>query len=80
MACGAYRRLAARRVFRVHDLWRAGMIEKAWEGHLETSFQSLGRLCMGVLLNGHPDVGETNGLLEKLKGKRIKLLLQEVEE
>jgi len=56
------------------------MIEKAWEGHLETSFQSLGRLCMGVLLNGYPDVGETNGLLEKLKGKRIKLLLQEVEE
>lgn len=56
------------------------MIEKAWEGYLETSFQSLGRLCMGVLLKGYPDAGETNGLLESLKGKRIKLLLQEVVE
>jgi len=56
------------------------MIEKAWEGHLETSFQSMGRLCMGFRLDGYPDVGETNEFLARLKGKRIRLLLQEAGE
>ncbi len=56
------------------------MIEKAWEGHLETSFQSMGRLCMEVWLDGYPDVGETNELLKRLNGKKVKVLLQEVEQ
>ncbi|VVB62601.1 Uncharacterised protein [uncultured archaeon] len=55
------------------------MIEKAWQGYLETGFQSMGRLCLGLLLDGYPDVGQTNEFLARLKGKRVRVLLQEVE-
>ncbi len=54
--------------------------EKTWGGTLEASFQAMGRISIGVNLDGYPDVGDTNRFFESLRGKKVRVLVQEVEE
>jgi len=56
------------------------MKEKTWGGALQTSFQSMGRISVSVLLDGYPDVGDSNKFFEDLKGKKVRVLVSEVEE
>jgi hypothetical protein len=55
------------------------MEERAWEGTLEASFQMMGRVSLGVNLDGYPDVRDSNTFLEGLRGKRVRVLVQEVD-
>jgi hypothetical protein len=47
-------------------------------GTLLTSFQMLGSLHFSVELEGYPDAGDTNTFLERVKGKKIRLVVEEV--
>jgi len=48
-------------------------------GTLLTSFQLMGSLHFSMQLEGYPDQGETNAFLERLKGKKISLMVEEVQ-
>jgi hypothetical protein len=48
-----------------------------WEGSLMTSFQMLGSLHFSLELQGYPDTGETNAFLERVKGKNIRVTVEE---
>jgi len=50
-----------------------------WEGLLMTSFQIMGSLHFSMQLEGYPDQGETNAFLERMKGKQIRLVAEEVQ-
>jgi len=50
-----------------------------WDGLLMTSFQMMGSLHFSMQLEGYPDAGETNALLERLKGRKIRLVVEEVQ-
>jgi len=50
-----------------------------WEGLLITSFQMMGSLHFSMQLEGYPDQGDTNAFLERLKGKKIRLVVEEVQ-
>jgi len=50
-----------------------------WEGPLRTSFQMMG-LHFSMGLEGYPDQGETNALLERLKGKKVRITIEEVQQ
>ena len=50
-----------------------------WDGLLMTSFQMMGSLHFSMQLEGYPNQGETNALLERLKGKKISLMVEEVQ-
>jgi hypothetical protein len=50
-----------------------------WEGLLMTSFQMMGSLHFSMQLEGYPDQGETNAFLERMKGKQIRLVAEEVQ-
>ena len=56
------------------------MKEKTWAGTLQTSFQMMGRISISLLLDGYPDVGESNKFFEDLKGKQVHVLVSEVED
>jgi len=49
-----------------------------WDGLLMTSFQMMGSLHFSMGLEGYPDQGETNALLERLKGKKVRITIEEV--
>lgn len=49
-----------------------------WHGWLMTSFQLMGGLHFSMELEGYPDVGETNAFLEGMKGKKIRMTIEEV--
>jgi hypothetical protein len=49
-----------------------------WEGLLMTSFQMMGSLHFSVELEGYPDAGDTNAFLERVKGRKIRLVVEEV--
>jgi hypothetical protein len=49
-----------------------------WEGLLMTSFQMMGSLHFSMQLEGYPDAGKTNAFLERMKGKKIRLVVEEV--
>jgi hypothetical protein len=51
-----------------------------WVGSLITSFQMMGSLHFSMQLEGYPDQGETNALLERLKGRKIRITIEEVPE
>jgi len=51
-----------------------------WEGLLRTSFQLMGSLHFSMELDGYPDVGKTNAFLERVKGKKIRVTVEEVPE
>ncbi len=51
-----------------------------WDGFLMTSFQSMGGLHFSMKLSGYPDVGETNSFLERLKGKKIRVIIEEMQQ
>jgi len=51
-----------------------------WEGSLMTSFQMMGSLHFSMGLEGYPDQGETNSLLERLKGKKVRITIEEMPE
>lgn len=44
-----------------------------------TSFQMLGSLHFSLELAGYPDQGEMNQFLERLKGKAVRVTIEEVE-
>jgi len=50
-----------------------------WEGSLMTSFQIMGSLHFSVQLVGYPDAGETNAFLERVKGRKIRVTVEEVQ-
>jgi len=50
-----------------------------WDGLLMTSFQMMGSLHFSMQLEGYPDQGETNAFLERMKGKQIRLVAEEVQ-
>jgi len=50
-----------------------------WEGLLMTSFQMMGSLHFSMSLEGYPNQGETNAFLERMKGKQIRLAVEEVQ-
>ena len=50
-----------------------------WEGSLMTSFQIMGSLHFSMQLEGYPNQGETNAFLERMKGKQIRLAVEEVQ-
>jgi len=50
-----------------------------WEGSLMTSFQIMGSLHFSVQLEGYPDAGETNAFLERVKGRKIRVTVEEVQ-
>ena len=50
-----------------------------WDGLLMTSFQIMGSLHFSIQLEGYPDQGETNAFLERMKGKQICLVAEEVQ-
>ena len=50
-----------------------------WEGLLITSFQMMGSLHFSMQLEGYPDQGDTNAFLERMKGKQIRLAVEEVQ-
>jgi len=50
-----------------------------WEGSLMTSFQLMGALHFSLELCGYPDVGQTNVFFERLKGKRVHVIVEEVQ-
>jgi len=43
-----------------------------------TSFQMMGSLHFSMELEGYPDVGKTNAFLEALKGRKIRMTIEEV--
>jgi len=49
-----------------------------WEGHLMTSFQMMGSLHFSLGLSGYPDVGESNEFFDRLKGKKVRVTVEEV--
>lgn len=49
-----------------------------WYGRLMTSFQLMGGLHFSMELEGYPDVGETNAFLENMKGRRIRVTVEEL--
>ena len=50
-----------------------------WDGLLMTSFQIMGSLHFSMQLEGYPNQGETNAFLERVKGKKIRLVVEEVQ-
>jgi len=50
-----------------------------WQGLLMTSFQIMGSLHFSMQLEGYPDQAETNAFLERMKGKQIRLVVEEVQ-
>jgi hypothetical protein len=50
-----------------------------WEGSLMTSFQIMGSLHFSMGLEGYPDQGETNVFLESMKGKKVRIIIEEVQ-
>jgi len=50
-----------------------------WVGYLMTSFQIMGSLHFSMSLEGYPDQGETNAFLERMKGKKIRIVAEEVQ-
>jgi len=50
-----------------------------WEGSLMTSFQMMGSLHFSMGLEGYPDQGETNVFLESMKGKKVRITIEEVQ-
>jgi len=51
-----------------------------WEGPLMASFQMMGSLHFSMGLEGYPDQGETNALLKRLKGKKVRITIEEVQQ
>lgn len=51
-----------------------------WQGLLMTSFQMMGSLHFSMELEGYPDQGGTNLFLERVKGKKIRITVEEVPE
>jgi len=51
-----------------------------WIGSLMTSFQLMGSLHFSMSLEGYPNQGETNLFLERVKGKKIRVTVEEVPE
>jgi hypothetical protein len=49
-----------------------------WDGYLMTSFQMMGSIHFSLELSGYPDVGETNEFFDRLKGKKIRMTVEEV--
>ena len=50
-----------------------------WVGPLMTSFQIMGSLHFSMGLEGYPNQGETNAFLERMNGKKIRLVAEEVQ-
>ena len=50
-----------------------------WDGLLMTSFQMMGSLHFSMQLEGYPNAGETNAFLERVKGKKIRIVVEEVQ-
>lgn len=48
-------------------------------GTLLTSFQMLGSLHLSMELEGYPDQGDTNAFLEAMKGRKIRVTIEEVQ-
>lgn len=55
----------------------AGSVKR--EGLLMTSFQMMGSLNFSLQLSSHPDQGEMNEFLERLKGKAVRVTIEEVQ-
>jgi hypothetical protein len=51
-----------------------------WDGFLMTSFQMMGSLHFSLKLSGYPDIGETNSFFDRLKGKKIRVIVEEVQQ
>jgi len=51
-----------------------------WDGFLMTSFQMMGSLHFSLELSGYPDVGKTNEFFDRLKGKKIRVIVEEVQQ
>ncbi len=53
--------------------------KKSWRGILKTSFQMLGSLQLAatIILDGYPDVGDTNQFLESLKNHSVIVTIEE---
>ena len=49
-----------------------------WQGTLMASFQTMGMLHIGASLEGYPDQGNTNVFLEGMKGKKVRVTVEEV--
>lgn len=49
-----------------------------WTGTLRTSFQLMGGLHLSMELEGYPDTGDTNAFLERMKGRKIRMTIEEV--
>jgi hypothetical protein len=49
-----------------------------WQGTLMASFQTMGMLHIGTSLEGYPNQGETNDFLEVMKGKKVRVTVEEV--
>ncbi len=49
-----------------------------FDGRLMTSFQMLGSIHFSLSLDGYPDVGDTNRLLERLKNRSVVVTIEEV--
>ena len=49
-----------------------------WKGTLMASFQTMGKLHIGASLEGYPDQGGTNDFLEGMKGKKVRVTVEEV--
>ena len=58
----------------------SGGLAMKWEGFLMTSFQMMGSLHFSMGLEGYPDQGETNALLERLKDKKVRITIEEVQQ
>lgn len=66
-----------------HTPGTASAVPKAqtmkWDGSLITSFQLMGSLHFSLELSGYPDVGQTNVFFERLKGKQVRVIVEEVQ-
>ncbi len=49
-----------------------------WSGRLMASFQMMGSVHFSLKLDGYPDTGVTNEFLESLKGKTVKITVEEL--
>lgn len=49
-----------------------------WDGFLVTSFLMMGSLHFSLELCGYPDVGKTNEFFDRLKGKKVRVTVEEV--
>jgi hypothetical protein len=48
-------------------------------GVLMTSFQTMGGLHFSMELEGYPNQGDTNAFLERVKGRKVRVTVEEVQ-